>query len=180
MRRMLISGAAAAIALLPVATTAEPALAGQHKAEVLTNSCSDRSPAYLSVTANRTNYYLGTPNKVTRTSVAILKSAMNGSTVWTSCFTSTGLVTLVQKQGRTWYALTTRATAAGQDVTVEKTSNNGSTGAPFMSQLWIVGGTTSITLQSQNTKLYLRIRNSGPKMYQSVTTGQTPTEWTDT
>jgi hypothetical protein len=177
MRRLLILGVAAATALLSVAATAAPALAGQHKPKVLINSCTDAGTVYLSVMAKGTNFYLGTPNKITSTSVTILKPAQNGTTLWTVCAAASGSVQFIQKHGGKWYAATSRSVAVGADVPLETVTNNGSTGTAFASQLWIVGSTT-LTLQNQSTKLYLRVRNSGPKMYQSVTTGLSAEVWT--
>jgi hypothetical protein len=167
---------AAATALLAVAATTAPALASTHKP--LTTSCTDDGSGFISVTAKGTNFYVGTPNSITSGSAAILKPTQNSTTRWTACIASSGSVQFVQKRGTHWYALTSRATAVGQDVSAETVSNNGMTGTAFASQLWIAVGTGSVTLQNQSTKLYLRVRNSGPTMYQTVTTGLTSEAWT--
>ena len=74
--------------------------------------------------------------------------------------------------------MTSRSTAVGQNVPLEATTNNGSTGTAFMSQLWTFAGGNPYTFQNQATKLFLRVRNNGPKTYQTVTTGLTSELWT--
>ncbi|HEY3955921.1 MAG TPA: hypothetical protein VGM53_21315 [Streptosporangiaceae bacterium] len=176
MRKLLVLGVAAATTLLSAAATATPVLASTHKP--LTTSCTDDGSGFVSVTAKGTNFYVGTPNSITSGSAATLKPTQNSTTRWTACVASSGSVQLVQKRGTHWYALTSRATAVGQDVSAETVSNNGTTGTAFASQLWIVVGSSTVTLQNQSTKLYLRVRNSGPMMYQTVTTGLTSETWT--
>ena len=76
-------------------------------------------------------------------------------------------------------ALTTRSTSPGSDVTLTKVGNNGD---GFASQQWAFVQTSSTTIEFQNVKagLFLRVRNNGPKIGQTVTTGFTPTDWTIT
>jgi hypothetical protein len=178
MRKLLVLGVAAATTLLSAAATAAPVLASTHKP--LTTSCTDEGAGYISVTAKGTNFYVGTPNSITNGSAATLKPTQNSTTLWRACVASSGAVQIVQKRGTHWYALTSRATAVGQDVAAETVTHNGTsgTGTAFASQLWIPTGTSTATLQNQSTKLYLRVRNSGPKMYQTVTTGLTAEMWT--
>lgn len=177
MRRLLVLGVAAATAFLSVAATAAPTLASTHKAKPLINSCTDVGTVFLWVTAGSTDYFLGRPNTITSTSVAILKPAANNTTLWTVCETASGSWQLIQKQGSKWYAATSRSLAVGGNVTLEAVTNNGSTGTSFASQLWIVSPSNPLSLQNQSTKLFLRVRNSGPQMYQSVTTGLTQEFW---
>lgn len=177
MRRLILLGVAAATAFVSVAATAAPALAGSQKVP-LVSTCTDSGSGFIYVTANSTNFYLGTPNKITSTSVAILKPSQNGTTRWTACITASGSVQFVLKQGAKWYALTSRSTVAGADVSLEAVTNNGTSGTSFKSQLWIFVGGGPYTFQNQSTKLYLRVRNSGPKTYQTVTTGLTSEQWT--
>jgi hypothetical protein len=176
MRKLLILGVAAVTALLSVAATAAPALAGPHQHKV--TACTDDGQAFFSVTAHGTTFYLGAPNKITSTSVAILKPAQNDTTHWTGCFAADGSVQLILKQGGTWYALTTRDTSAGGNVSLEATTNNGTNGTSRVSQRWTVGGSNPFTFQNLLTLLFLRVRNSGPTMYQTVTTGLSPRMWT--
>jgi hypothetical protein len=62
-------------------------------------------------------------------------------------------------------------------VTAETPGNSGN---GYASQHWnlVFTGTNGITAQNVKTGLYLRIRNSGPSMYQTVTTGRSATTWT--
>ena len=55
----------------------------------------------------------------------------------------------------------------------------GNGGNGFASQQWnfIAGPDGTATLQNVKTGLFLRIRNSGPVMGQTVTTGSTLTGW---
>jgi hypothetical protein len=178
MRRLLILGVAAATALLSAAATTAPALASQHTKGPRIVSCTDIGSAYFSVTAKGTNFYLGVPNTINSTSVAMLKPAQNSTTHWTLCETATGTYQFILKQGGKWYALTSRSTAAGADVSLAAVTNNGTNGTAFMSQLWAAGGSNPYTFQNQLTLLYLRVRNNGPKMRQPVTTGLTSEPWT--
>ena len=135
-------------------------------------SCTNEGPFFFNVTKNGANYYLGTPNNVRSGSAAILKPKKNGSTLWTVCVFSTNTLLLENRN----LALTTRSTGPGDDVTMTRTGNNGD---GFSSQQWNYVFTTGSTLTFQNVKtgLFLRIRNNGPKVGQSVTTGFTPKEW---
>ena len=177
MRKLLILGVAALTALLSVAATAAPALAAPHKHRV--TACTDQVQFFLSVTKNGTNFYLGVPNKITSTSVAILKPAQNSTTQWTDCVAADNSLQFILKQGNTWYALTTRDISAGGTVSLEKTTNNGTNGTTLLSQRWtVVGSNPLFTFNNLRTLLFLRVRNSGPTMYQTVTTGLSQTMWT--
>jgi hypothetical protein len=178
MRKLLILGVAAVTVLLSMAATAAPALAAPHKHRV--TACTDVGQAFFSVTAKGTTFYLGAPNKITSTSVAMLKPAQNSTTQWTGCEAADGTFQLILKQGSTWYALTTRDIAAGGNVSLEATTNNGTNGTTLVSQRWTFGGSNPVTMQNLRTLLFLRVRNSGPTMYQTVTTGLTQTMWTGT
>jgi len=178
MRKLLILGVAALTALLSVAATAAPALAAPHKHRV--TACTDQVQFFLSVTKNGTNFYLGVPNKITSTSVAILKPAQNSTTQWTDCVAADNSLQFILKQGNTWYALTTRDISAGGTVSLEKTTNNGTNGTTLLSQRWTVVGSNPFTFNNLRTLLFLRVRNSGPTMYQTVTTGLSQTMWTVT
>jgi hypothetical protein len=176
MRKLLILGVAAVTALLSVAATAAPALAGSHQRRV--TSCTDEGQLFLSVVAHGTTFYLGAPNKITSTSVAILKPAQNGTTQWTICGAADGSLQFILKQGNTWFGLTTRNTSAGGNVSLEATTNNGTVGTVALSQRWTFAGSNPYAFQSVRTLLFLRVRNSGPTMGQAVTTGLSQTLWT--
>ena len=164
--------AAAAIALLgggAAFTMAAPA----HRATVQkAPTCTNDSGEYSSVTVRGVNYYLGTPNKVTVGSAAILKPAQNGSTLWVHCNSTVTPGQLLLKNAG--LALTSRDSSAGGTVVMEPVGNGGN---GFASQKWDYTGSNPYTFQNEKTGLYLRVRNGGPLMYQTVTTGSTPTSW---
>ena len=135
-------------------------------------SCMNDGPFFFNVTKNSENFYLGTPNNVHSGSAAILKPKKNGSTLWTICFFSTSDTILFENRN---LALTSRSTGPGDVVTMTRAGNNGD---GFASQQWnFVESGSTLTFQNVRTGLFLRIRNSGPKIGQSVTTGFTPQQW---
>ena len=118
------------------------------------------------------NYVVGTPNKLSSGAAAILKPKENGTTLWTACGVST-TVTVLANRG---LALTSRASSPGADVTLTPPGNGGN---GFASQQWKFVDVTSdsATLQNVKTGLFLRVRNGGPVMGQTVTTGSMSTAW---
>ena len=135
-------------------------------------SCMNDGPFFFNVTKNSENFYLGTPNNVHSGSAAILKPKKNGSTLWTICFFSTSDTILFENRN---LALTSRSTGPGDVVTMTRAGNNGD---GFASQKWdFVESGSTLTFQNESTGLFLRIRNNGPKIGQSVTTGFTPEQW---
>ena len=72
-------------------------------------------------------------------------------------------------------ALTSRASSPGADVTLTQPGNGGN---GFASQQWdILFNGSSFTILNVKTGLFLRVRNGGPVMGQTVTTGSTSTAW---
>jgi hypothetical protein len=135
-------------------------------------TCTNEGPFFFNVTENNANFFLGTPNNVHSGSAAILKSNKNGSTLWTVCVLSTNTLVFENRN----LALTSRSTSPGDLVTMTRPGNNGD---GFASQQWTFnesGGFIDFT--NVRTGLLLRVRNSGPKIGQSVTTGFSPTIWT--
>ena len=60
-------------------------------------------------------------------------------------------------------------------MTLESPSNGGN---GFASQQWIgAAAATQVGFQNVKTGLWLRVRNSGPIMGQTVTTGSSPLGW---
>ena len=136
-------------------------------------SCMNEGPFFFNVMHNGANFYLGTPNNVHSGSAAILKPKKNGSTLWTICFFTTSDTVVFENRN---LALTSRSTGPGDVVTMTRAGNNGD---GFASQQWnFVESGSTLTFQNVRTGLFLRIRNSGPKIGQSVTTGFSPTIWT--
>jgi hypothetical protein len=159
---LLAAGTAAASAGV---ASASPA-AAHHQA-----TCA--SGNFFHVTKNNVTYYLGTPNTTASGAAAILKPTQNSTTSWTECaFSGSDNSVVLENRG---LALTSRATSSGADVTLTPPGNGGD---GFASQRWIGNAAgPMITFQNVKTGLFLRVRNSGPVMYQNVTTGSTFTIW---
>jgi hypothetical protein len=121
------------------------------------------------------NYFLGIPNIAHSGSAVVLKPRTNRTTVWRSCGTpvSGGRIFFSLKDG---LVLTSRSSSPGADVTVTEAGNNGN---GFASQQWIRTplGSGVFMYRNMKTGLWLRVRNNGPKFYQTVTTGNTASAW---
>lgn len=164
---MLAAGLlAAGTAVTSAGVASADAPAAHHQATCVSGN-------FFHVTKKGDTYYLGTPNTTFSGAAAILKPKQNGTTAWKECATngSNGSGVL-ENRG---LALTSRATSPGADVTLTPPGNGGH---GFASQRWIgnVAG-PMITFRNVKTGLFLRVRNSGPAMYQTVTTGSTFTVW---
>ena len=169
MRRLIYMLAAGLLAAGTVLTAAGTASAGA--AAVPRADCTSAGSFFFSVTAGSVNYYLGTPNKLSSGSAAILKPGENSTTLWAACDPST-TVTVLTNRG---LALTSRASSPGADVTLTPPGNGGN---GFASQQWdILFNGSSFTILNVKTGLFLRVRNGGPVMGQTVTTGSTSTAW---
>ena len=140
-------------------------------------TCSGGTLTSIFVQQGTTQYFPGVPNNASSGSTVRLKTSANGTTTW--CFTqilsgpNTGQFVITSLNGG--LAMTSRATSPGGDVTVTENS-------AFASQRWILTNPTSATLNIQNVKTmttspFLRIRNSGPVKDQTVTTGNSATNW---
>jgi hypothetical protein len=172
MRRLITVLAAGLLAPGTVLTAAAAASAGPtaiHK-----TTCTSAGNEYFSFSSNGVSYYLGTPSKASSGSAAILKPKQNSTTLWTLSACPKG--DLLENRG---LALTSRATRSGVNVTLEPPGNGG-TG--FASQQWFITcndppACSQWDFNNVKTVLWLRIRNSGPIMGQTVTTGGTPTNW---
>jgi len=126
--------------------------------------------AHIWVQPGSVQYFLGTPNNLSSGAAAFLKPSANGTTEWLICQLPSAF--LVVNRG---LVLTSRSTSPGANVTVE-TPGNGGTG--FASQQWqLIAAVGVLVATNVKTGLSLRVRNSGPVMGQTVTTGSTPTEW---
>jgi hypothetical protein len=148
---------------------------GRTAARRVNANCNDLGYSDLRyVTAGGTSYYLGTPNNPSSGAAAELKPTLNSATTWDGCQFSNGQFLITsENQG---LALTSRSSSSGANVTVE---TPGSSGNGSASQHWnLFFGPSGTIAQNVKTGLYLRIRNSGPSMYQTVTTGSSPTIWT--
>lgn len=174
MRRLIFILAAGLLAAGTALTTAGAASART----TTTNppaSCTATGPAFfLNVTKNGVNYYLGAPRKPSTGAAAFLKPTTNGSTSWTFCQFPMSSVGVLENGG---LVLTSRS-SGGADVTMETAGNSGN---GFASQQWtILTAPPQVTYQNVKTGLYLRVRNNGPIMGQTVTTGSSRTPWTRT
>jgi hypothetical protein len=128
---------------------------------------------YFHVTKNSVDYYLGTPNTTSAGAAAILKPAQNGTTEWKECaFSSVDNAIVLENRG---LVLTSTATSTGANVTMTPVKNGG---RGLKSQRWVTNAAgPMITFRNVKTGLYLRIRNNGPVMKQTVTTGSSFTVW---
>jgi hypothetical protein len=173
MKRLASMLAAGVLAAATVVATAGAASAGPTPTHRIT--CSGGTLTSIFVQQGTTQFFPGIPNKFQSGSAVRLKPTANGTTTW--CFTqipsgpNAGQFTIASLNGG--LAMTSRATTPGADVTV--TTNGG-----FASQRWILSFPTgsTITIQNVKTTLFLRVRNSGPALNQTVTTGAMATEWT--
>ena len=171
MRRLISMLAAMVLAAGTLFATAGAASAGaatvHHRAD-----CTLDGSAHLHVTSSRgVNYFLGTPVKTGPGKVVRLKPTANSTTNWTFCFVSSNEVILLNRG----LALASTQDTGGL-VTVATTSAPGGNG--FASQRWFTTFSGNfVFLQNENTDLWLRVRNSGPTLGQTVTTGTSPRAW---
>jgi hypothetical protein len=170
MRRLISMLATGLLAAGAVVTSAGAAGAGTTAAHQQTTCASGN---FFHVTNNGVTYYLGTPNTSSSGAAAILKPKQNSTTAWAECaFSGSDNSVVLENRG---LALTSRASSSGADVTLTPPGNGGN---GFASQRWIGNAAgPMITFQNVKTGLFLRVRNSGPIMYQTVTTGSTFTIW---
>jgi hypothetical protein len=170
MRRLISVFAAGLLAAGTAVTSAGVASAGTTAAHHRTTCVNGN---FFHVTKNGVSYYLGTPNATSSGAAAILKPAQNSTTKWKECaFSGSDNSFVLENRG---LALTSRATSAGTDVTLTPPGNGGN---GFASQRWIGNAAgPMITFQNMKTGLFLRVRNNGPIMYQTVTTGSSFTVW---
>lgn len=117
-------------------------------------------------------YYLGGPNRIFAGSPVILKTANNDTSLIGHC--RAGSQVVLFNRG---LAMTTRETTVGMNVIFATVRNHGN---GYASQRWIVAGTNPFRFWNVKTHLALRVRNSGPMAFQTVTTGHTATNWHET
>lgn len=170
-KRLITAAAGAAIALLGV-TGAGVLTAGAASASTPVHNAGSYQNFFTGTTLP---YYLGVPNKIYAGQAAELKPGVNNTTTFVHFNANSGAtrteLTIKGLDG-TRLALTSRATYPGATVTLEPAH-------AYASQMWTWKAVNAgqYTFQNVKTGLYLRIRNSGPIMYQTVTTGHSPTSW---
>jgi hypothetical protein len=164
---MLVAGLLAAGTAV---TCAGAASAGATAAHQQTSCVSGN---FFHVTKNGVNYYLGTPNNLSSGAAALLKPTENSTTAWAECaFNSSNNSVVLENRG---LALTSTDSSPGGTVTLTPPGNGGN---GFASQQWIGNAAgPMITFQNVQTGLFLRVRNNGPVMRQTVTTGSSFTVW---
>jgi len=169
MRRLVSILAAGVLAAGTVVTTVGASSAGATPVHRL--NCSPGGSDFMNVTVRGVNYFVGTPNNTVSGATVRLKPSTNRTTLWAFCeFADNSW--LVTNQG---LAMTSRSTSPGENVTVETAGNSGN---GFASQHWFINPAGSgAVLSNLKTGLFLRIRNTGPIMGQSLTTGSAPTVW---
>jgi hypothetical protein len=170
MRRLisiLAAGVLAAGTLFATAGVASADAAAAHK-----TACTADGTTHITFTKSGVNYHAGTPNKTFIGATVRLKPSFNSTTLWTGCITSSGNVVLFNRG----LAMTSRSSSPGANVTVETAPPGGG----FLSQQWIIGNNPdgTVTFQNAKTSLFLRVRNSCCSFGQTVTTGNTATDWT--
>jgi hypothetical protein len=169
---MLAAGLLAAGTVLPAAGAASAASAIARRATCPAGS-TEVADVPLFVQPGSVRYFVGTPNRLASGAAAFLKPSENSTTKWVFCQFS-GASDVVINRG---LYLTSRSTSPGWNVTVE-TPGYGGTG--FSSQHWNVAvGEGVLVATNVKTGLSLRVRNSGPIMGQSLTTGSAATAWSD-
>jgi hypothetical protein len=160
-----------AVALASPSTHAGAADAGAGAAAARRASCTSIGGNFYHVTKGGVSYFLGTPNHLSSGAAALLKPKQNGTTEWTLCSFPSGAA-LLENRG---LALTSRDSSSGGDVTLTPPGNGGD---GFASQQWNVSAAGPMfTFANVKTGLYLRVRNGGPSMGQTVTTGSSFTVW---
>lgn len=129
---------------------------------------------YFQFSASGANYYIGTPVNLFSGETAFLKPKENSTTQWFGEPCTDGSWLLTQRG----LAMTSTSVSPGGTVTAQTPGNSGN---GFASQHWFFSFTSSglAMLRNEKTNLYLRIRNNGPVMGQTVTTGNTPTAWAE-
>lgn len=171
--RRLISALGAGLLAGGTILTSGIASAGTHVPQSATCTVTGANN-YFQFTTSGTNYYIGTPNNAFSGEDTILKPTENGTTQWYGEPCSDGSWLLTQRG----LAMTSTSFLVGAAVTA---ANPGNGGNGFASQHWFFtfNGSGLAMLRNAKTNLYLRIRNSGPAMGQSLTTGNTPTAWAE-
>jgi hypothetical protein len=174
-RRLITAAAGVAVVLLGATATlplAAPAGASAVHPSIDPSACTNDNGEFSSVTVGGVNYFLGAPNNIFPGAAALLKPNGNSTTLFIHCNSLTVSQELVLSNRG--LALTSRDSSPGGLVTFEPAGNSGN---GFASQKWIYAGTNPFTFKNVKTGLFLRVRNSGPIMYQTVTTGSTATSW---
>jgi Ricin-type beta-trefoil lectin domain-like len=171
MRRLIYMFATGLVATATALTTVGAASAST--AAPQRAGCVADSSTHLHVTKTGINYYLGTPNNTFAGAVVRLKPAANGTTDWTFCedVSNPGQWALYNRG-----LVLTATRQASADVTVQFAGNFG---AGFALQRWFITDTSTggFIFTNVRTGQFLRVRNSGPTMGQTVTTGFTPRTW---
>jgi hypothetical protein len=163
---MLAAGLLTAGTLLTGGVASAGTTAVHHRAD-----CTNEGSAFLHVTKSGVNYFVGTPNTTFAGAVVRLKPRTNITTLWTFCFDGGDEFALYNRG----LVMTSRDRNPGQLVTVEVAGNFGN---GFASQRWHASFSgDTVTLTNVKSGLSLRVRNSGPIMGQTVTTGFTATTW---
>jgi hypothetical protein len=134
------------------------------------DNCGNRY--FFSVNKGGVNFYLGTPANPVSGSAVVLGPRQNSTTSWILRFSQSTPTVLIENGG---LALTDMPTSAGADVTLQSPGHGGH---GFASQQWNynISG-PKVMFQNVQTGLYLRVRNTGPVISQTVTTGNTATFW---
>jgi hypothetical protein len=164
---MLAAGVLAAGTLFATAGVASAGAAAARKAP-----CTTDGSVHITIAKSGVNYHVGTPNTTFNGATVRLKPRFNSTTRWTGCQISATDVAWFNRG----LAMTSRSFSPGASVTVQTAPAGGA----FLSQQWIFvrNPDGTVTFQNAKTGLFLRVRNSCCFFGQTVTTGNTPTDWT--
>lgn len=165
MRRLSVMLGAGLLTTATVLTTAGAAGAS-------TTAGPSCGPGVIGAATGSGDFFLGTPNKLSSGAAAELKPTLNSTSQWTFCEVPSIIDgVLFENRG---LALTSRASSPGANVTLEPPGNDGN---GFASQEWVIisgfDPSQGSSILNVKTGMYLRVRNGGPVLDQTVTTGRT-------
>jgi hypothetical protein len=172
MRRLMTMLAAGLLAAATVLTTVGVASAGAttaSHASLNLGSCTT-----VTIRLMPTKFFIGTPNHPVTGDAVFLRTKNNLNTRWLSCGTThMGVRSFLSLNGL--FALTSRG-GIGAAVTLEPRHG----GDGFRSQQWtrnVIQSGRVFQYQNRKTGLWLRVRNGGPVLGQTVTTGNSRSNW---
>jgi hypothetical protein len=166
MKRLISTLAAGLLAAATLFTTAGAASAGTTAAHRVV-TCSFAFTDHIFVAPGTQPFYVGIPVNAVSGSTVRLKANQNSTTNWNfnSCSDGSWLLSIGH------LAMTSRSFTPGTAVTVTSFSDGG-----FASQRWFINF-SGVNFGNEKTGLFLRVRNSGPFIGQTVTTGFSATNW---
>jgi hypothetical protein len=162
---MLAAGLLAAATLLAPAGAAASAGTTAARRAV---TCMFSFSKHIFVEPGTQPFFVGMPNNAVSGSTVRLKSNRNSTTDWnfSSCSDGSWLISIGS------LAMTSRSLTSGAAVTVTSLSGSG-----FASQRWFINFSGATFTNEKTNPQALRVRNGGPIVGQTVTTGLSGTNW---